>query len=141
MSEYQVGVIPITKEGKLVLVTTQNGDYWIFLKGNLEKGRSDRAVARSEAFEEAGLEGVMKRQYRDIKTPLGKVKRLRVYAMKVKNIRNNFPEKKKRKRVIVTFQEADKLLEKDLRSALKKLNYCLFGLMLTLHVHLIAMQC
>lgn len=121
MSQYQVGVVPVTKEGYLVLVTTRNGYYWIFPKGNLEKGRSDRSVARTEAYEEAGVEGVMKRQHRDIKTPLGKVKKLRLYPMKVKNIRNSFPEKKKRKRIIVTMDEAEQLLEKDLCIALKKM--------------------
>ncbi len=120
-NHYQVGVIPITKEGHIVLVTTRSGDYWIFPKGNREKGRSDRAVARLEAFEEAGVKGVMKRKSHDFKTPLGKVKRLRLYPMQVKVILKKFPEQKMRKRVIVPFEKAEKLVQTDLQLILQKI--------------------
>lgn len=120
-NRYQVGVIPITKDGQLVLITTRNGDYWIFPKGNQEKGRSDSAVARSEAFEEAGIQGVMKRHFYDFKTPLGKVKMLRLYPMRVKIILSKFPEYRQRKRVIVPINKAEKLVQEDLLVILKKI--------------------
>ena len=120
MNGYQIGVFPVTEEGKVVLVTTRDGDYWILPKGNTEKGRSDRAMARQEAYEEAGLEGVMKRDYFEFRT-LGKVKKLRLYQMKVKKLLKSYPEKKERERVTVSFDMAEKMVEKDLREIIRKM--------------------
>jgi len=120
MNGYQIGVFPVTEEGKVVLVTTRDGDYWILPKGNTEKGRSDRAMARQEAYEEAGLEGVMKRDYFEFRT-LGKVKKLRLYPMKVKKLLKSYPEKKERERVTVSFDMAEKMVEKDLREIIRKM--------------------
>ncbi|NQY32983.1 MAG: NUDIX domain-containing protein [Coraliomargarita sp.] len=120
MNGYQVGVFPITDDGKVVLVTTRDGDYWILPKGNTEKGRSDRAMARQEAYEEAGIEGVMKRDYLEFRT-LGKVKKLRIYPMKVKKLLKNYPERKERERVAVSFDMAERMVEKDLRVIIRKL--------------------
>lgn len=120
MSGYQVGVFPVTEEGKIVLVTTRDGDYWILPKGNTEKGRSDRAMAREEAYQEAGLVGVMKRDYVEFRT-FGKVKRLRLYPMTVRKMLKNYPEKKQRERVTVSFEMAEKMVEKDLRAIIRKL--------------------
>ena len=118
---YQVGVFPVTEDGRVVLVTTRKSDYWIFPKGRTEKGRSDRAVARDEAHEEAGLTGSMKQDYHEFKVFSRGAKTLRLFPMKVKHISKRYPESKERKRVIVSFDEAEKLLQKDLRVALKKL--------------------
>lgn len=120
MNGYQVGVFPVTEEGKIVLVTTRDGDYWILPKGNTEKGRSDRAMAREEAYEEAGLVGVMKRDYVEFRT-FGKVNRLRLYPMTVRKMLKNYPEKKQRERVTVSFEMAEKMVEKDLRAIIRKL--------------------
>ena len=120
MNGYQVGVFPITDDGKVVLVTTRDGDYWILPKGNTEKGRSDRAMARQEAYEEAGIEGVMKRDYLEFRT-LGKVKKLRIYPMKVKKLLKNYSERKERERVAVSFDMAERMVEKDLRVIIRKL--------------------
>lgn len=120
MAAYQVGVFPVTEDGKLVLVTTRGGGFWIFPKGNTEKGRSDRAMAREEAYEEAGLEGVMKRDYLEFRT-IGNVKRLRLYPMRVNRVRKSYPEKKERARVVVSFDKAEKLVEKDLREVIRKM--------------------
>ena len=120
MNGYQVDVFPITDDGKVVLVTTRDGDYWILPKGNTEKGRSDRAMARQEAYEEAGIEGVMKRDYLEFRT-LGKVKKLRIYPMKVKKLLKNYPERKERERVAVSFDMAERMVEKDLRVIIRKL--------------------
>jgi 8-oxo-dGTP pyrophosphatase MutT (NUDIX family) len=121
MSAYQVGVFPVTEDGKVVLVTRRGSREWIFPKGNTEKGRSDRAVARDEAYEESGLFGVMKRDYLEFKTPSLSAPKLRLFRMKVTKIINRYPEAKQRKRIIVSFDKAEKMLSKDLRSILKKM--------------------
>ena len=120
MADYQVGVLPITSKGKVVLITARSGDTWIFPKGNTEKGRSDRAVAREEAYEEAGLTGVMSESFVEFKTSLGKVKKLRLYRMRVKNVAKSYPERKERERAVVSLAKAEKLLQKDLRAVLRK---------------------
>lgn len=118
---YQVGVFPVTDDGKVVLVRTRSGEYWIFPKGKTEKGRSNRAVARDEAFEEAGLTGVLKRDYNEFEVDSKHTGKLRLFHMKVKKFWKNYPEYKERERVIVSFDKAEKLLQKDLRAALRKM--------------------
>ena len=118
--DYQVGVFPVTEDGQVVLVTTRGGDYWIFPKGRTEKGRSDRAVARDEAFEEAGLVGELKQDFLEFKAYSRRAKKLRLFPMKVKEIKKRYPECKERKRVIVSFEKAEKLVQKDLRVVIRK---------------------
>jgi 8-oxo-dGTP pyrophosphatase MutT (NUDIX family) len=121
MKGHQVGVFPVTEDGKIVLVTTLNGKYWIFPKGNTADGRSDRVMAREEAFEEAGLEGRLRQQCERFKTPLGKSRTLHLYPMKVEKILKRYPERRLRKRVIVSYEKAEKMLSKDLKSILRKM--------------------
>lgn len=119
--DYQIGVFPVTEDGKVVLVTTRGSDYWIFPKGRTEKGRSDRAVARDEAHEEAGLTGELAHNYHEFKVLSRRAKKLRLFPMKVKGVSKRYPECKERKRIIVSFDQAEELLQKDLRAALKEL--------------------
>ncbi|MEP4077550.1 NUDIX hydrolase [Haloferula sp.] len=122
MSRYQVGVFPVTEDGKVVLVTSRVGGDWIFPKGNVEKGRSDRAVARDEAYEEAGLLGSMKQNYTEFKTPGRAAPRLRLFRMQVWEALKRYPESRQRKRAVVSFEKAAKMLSKDLRPILKKMS-------------------
>ena len=50
--DYQVGVFAYTDSGRIVLVTSRNGESWILPKGNRAKKRSDRVQVKREAFEE-----------------------------------------------------------------------------------------
>ena len=119
--DYQVGVFPVTEDGKVVLVTTRGGDYWIFPKGRTETGRSDRAVARDEAYEEAGLVGEMAHAYFEFKAYSRRAKKLRLFPMKVTKVHKRYPEVKERKRVIVSFGKAEKMVQKDLRAILREM--------------------
>ncbi|ADE54511.1 NUDIX hydrolase [Coraliomargarita akajimensis] len=121
MCDYQVGVFPVTADDKLVLVTTRTSGYWIFPKGNVEPGRSDRDVARDEAYEEAGAVGALKSDYYEFETPQGKENRLRLYPMKVKELLKHFPEADERERMVVSFDKAEKMVEKDLREIIRKM--------------------
>jgi 8-oxo-dGTP pyrophosphatase MutT (NUDIX family) len=121
MDSYHVGVFPITEDGKIVLVTSRHSHYWIFPKGHREKGRSDRAVAEDEAFEEAGLLGKLSSDSIRFKVESNKSKELCLYPMRVKKILSKWPERNERERVIVSVAKAEKLLEKDLRAALKRM--------------------
>jgi 8-oxo-dGTP pyrophosphatase MutT (NUDIX family) len=119
--DYQVGVFPVTEDGRVVLVTTRGRGYWIFPKGRTEPGRSDRAVAREEAFEEAGLRGELSSDFYEFDVLSRRANRLRLFPMKVQAMSEQYPECKERKRIIVSFDEAEELVQKDLRVVVKKL--------------------
>lgn len=118
---YQVGVFPVTEEGKIVLVTTRSGEYWIFPKGCREKGRSDHDVASDEAYEEAGLTGKIKRESIEFKVHSKRTKKLRLFPMKVEKLAKKYPESDERKRITVSFEKAEKLLQKDLKEVVRKM--------------------
>lgn len=120
-NRYQVGVFPVTDDGRVVLVSRRRGRGWIFPKGKTEKGRSDHAVACDEAYEEAGIFGVVKNGFEEFRVPVSKSPKLRLFRMKVKRITNSFPEADERRRVIVSFEQAEKMVRKDLRIVLRKM--------------------
>jgi len=123
MPNYQVGVFAITNKAqrKIALVTARTGARWIFPKGRSEKGRLDEETALAEAYEEAGLRGTLKSKPKSFKVSHGETKTLKLYCMKVDEELKDWPEKDNRKRVFVTFEEAEQLLEKDLRTCLKSM--------------------
>jgi len=55
----QAAAIPI-KDGHVCLVTSRSGKRWVIPKGCLEPGKSAGEIALQEAWEEAGLLGVLK---------------------------------------------------------------------------------
>ena len=111
-NDYQVGVFAYTETGKVVLVTSRKGESWILPKGNRAKKRSDRIQAKREAFEEAGLQGSLNYKHYDFKSSENG-KRIRIYSMRVKKILNRFPEKMERKRVVIPFDQAEKMVKKE----------------------------
>jgi len=123
MPDYQIGVFAITNKSKrkIALVTSKTGQRWIFPKGQPEKGRSDQKIALDEAFEEAGLLGQLKSKAKAFKVSYGETKNLHLYCMKVEEELEDWPEKNERKRAIITVEEAEQLLEKDLRACLKSM--------------------
>ena len=54
----QSGVIPVL-DNRLVLITSRKSERWIIPKGYVEKGLSPSESAAKEAYEEAGLIGVV----------------------------------------------------------------------------------
>ncbi|EDY82088.1 hydrolase, NUDIX family, putative [Verrucomicrobiia bacterium DG1235] len=121
MSHYQIGVFAITKKQKVVLITSRTGARWIFPKGQPEKGRRMEKIAAEEAFEEAGIRGTIKSRPHSFKVTYGRTQKLFLYYMRVEDALDIWPESKERKRVIVSIDEAEKLLGKDLRSALRSM--------------------
>jgi 8-oxo-dGTP pyrophosphatase MutT (NUDIX family) len=55
----QAGVIAV-REGQVCLVTSSSGKRWVVPKGCLEPGKTAGEVALQEAWEEAGLVGVLR---------------------------------------------------------------------------------
>jgi len=121
VDSYQVGVFAFTENEELVLVTTRNkGSDWILPKGNTEKDRSDRDQAREEAYEEAGLKGEMRWKYFEFDTH-GKIKKLRVYAMKLEKMLEDYPEKNERRRILISFDEAERMVGDDLTAVIQSM--------------------
>lgn len=115
----QFGVIPYTvtndrkKPEKIVLITSRASGCWIFPKGNPIKKKNGYQAAELEAFEEAGIEGKIIRSklittsYTHNKTKYS----LTLYPMEVQKIYKKWPEKKERKRKLVSLNKAHSLLE------------------------------
>jgi 8-oxo-dGTP pyrophosphatase MutT (NUDIX family) len=55
----QAAAIPV-RAGRVCLVTSRNGKRWVIPKGCLEPGKTAGEIALQEAWEEAGLVGVLK---------------------------------------------------------------------------------
>ena len=124
-SDYQVGVFAYTGSGKVVLVTSRKGESWILPKGNRAKKRSDRLQAKREAFEEAGIQGSLNCKHYDFNC-FEKSKKLRIYTMRVKTILNDFPEVRQRKRMVTTFDRAEKVVKGEYLEIIRELRKRIF---------------
>jgi len=103
----QSGVIPVL-DNKLVLITSRKSERWIIPKGYVEKGLSPADSAAKEAFEEAGLIGVVhhieagKYRYRKF----GKSFSVQVFPLFIETMLDEWDEMRDRQRKLVTPVEA-----------------------------------
>lgn len=113
----QSGVIPYLQDGKelkTILVTASgNSAFWLFPKGHLESNLSSSEAAALEAYEEAGIRGLIGKKSIGTYsyTKLGKEYRVKMYLLKVKKILKKWPEANRRSRDVLTFPEAIARLE------------------------------
>lgn len=112
----QYGVLPYYKQsGKIIiiLITSRNSNRWIVPKGNLMSHKSKRETALQEAFEEAGLIGLLDKNLKfhiPIKSH-GKKTELTLYPMRVNiPLIKKWPEKHQRKRIKVSCNRAQSLV-------------------------------
>src|SRR5213083_106601 len=54
----QAAAVPV-RDGQVCLVTSRNGKRWVIPKGCLEPGKTSGEIALQEAWEEAGLVGLL----------------------------------------------------------------------------------
>jgi 8-oxo-dGTP pyrophosphatase MutT (NUDIX family) len=103
----QSGVIPVL-DNRLVLITSRKKERWIIPKGYVEKGLSPAESAAKEAYEEAGLIGVVhhkeagKYRYRKF----GKSFSVLVYPLFIETMLDEWDEMHDRRRKLVTPAEA-----------------------------------
>ncbi len=118
----QIAAIPfLVRNGKVeVLLQTSRGTRrWIIPKGNIEPGQTPEDAALAEAFEEAGVSGVVHGAL-----PLGFFNYLKrtasgqsrpvtveVFLMRVTNIFEDWPERSARERQWVLAADAVRLVE------------------------------
>lgn len=111
----QIGVVPILFDKKnclIVLITARGKDRWLPPKGNVHSKYPNRAMALTEAYEEAGIVGTIKhKHYVDVPfLKAGENITLRLYPMTVRRVLKSWPEKASRQRIIVTPEKARKLI-------------------------------
>jgi 8-oxo-dGTP pyrophosphatase MutT (NUDIX family) len=88
------------RKGHLCLVTSSGGKRWVVPKGRLERGHTLTQIALQEAWEEAGLVGILRREpvgayvYRKG----GGVYHVTVYLMEVTAAASDWPECDRRRR-------------------------------------------
>lgn len=122
----QYGVIPYINgkknSPKIVLVTSKTNGYWIFPKGNLVKKKDKFQSATQEAFEEAGVHGILNEDLSyQIEFQGAETKhQITLFSMKVETLLDEWPEMNDRKRKVVSVSKAMELISlDDLRDCLK----------------------
>ena len=103
----QAAAIPV-RLGQVCLISSRNGKRWVIPKGCLELGKTATEIALQEAWEEAGLVGVLQPDpvgsYLYDKS--GLTCHVVVYLLEVTQISDAFPENSFRERVWVSPAQA-----------------------------------
>jgi 8-oxo-dGTP pyrophosphatase MutT (NUDIX family) len=118
----QAATLPI-KDGLVCLVTSSGGRRWVIPKGLIDPGMSAAEAALQEAWEEAGLVGLLEPD------PIGtycyekwdSTCRVTVFLMRVTRVAEDWPEQGMRRRSWVRPDRAVELVENpDLRKVLRR---------------------
>jgi 8-oxo-dGTP pyrophosphatase MutT (NUDIX family) len=103
----QAGVLALSDD-RICVVTSRGGKRWVVPKGNLEPGKTAAEIALQEAWEEAGLVGVL--QPEPIGTYLyekaGFLCHVTVFLMTVTDRADRWQESDFRQRSWLTFEQA-----------------------------------
>jgi 8-oxo-dGTP pyrophosphatase MutT (NUDIX family) len=103
----QAAAIPI-RGSKLCLVSSSNGKRWVIPKGLIDPGHTAAETALNEAWEEAGLVGVLSKDpvgtY--LYNKLGNTYHVLVFIMRVTEAAEEWPEKDQRQRIWVSVDRA-----------------------------------
>ena len=112
----QAAAIPF-KGDQLCLVTSRSGKRWVVPKGTMEPGKTSGEIALQEAWEEAGLTGVLHREpvgtY--LYEKLGSTHHVVVYVMRVTNELEHWLEDRLRRRRWMRIPDATARLREELQ--------------------------
>lgn len=117
----QAAVVPM-RNGQVCLVSSRSGKRWVVPKGCMEIGKSAGEVALDEAWEEAGLVGLLQQE------PLGSyvyekdgfLCHVIVFLMNVTSTMDTYPEANLRQRVWMPLNQAmNRVEELGLRDILR----------------------
>ncbi len=108
----QAGVVAV-RGGQVCLVTSRSGKRWVVPKGCLEPGKSAGEIALQEAWEEAGLVGILQ------EVPLGSylyekdglLCHVLVFLLRVTEAADSYPEAALRQRVWMSPGQAQARLD------------------------------
>ena len=95
----QAAAIPV-HDGKLCLVTSSSGKRWVIPKGCIEPGTTAGEMALQEAWEEAGLVGVLQNEPAGsyLYEKLGSRYHVTVFFLRVTEVAESWPEMSLRQR-------------------------------------------
>ncbi len=119
----QAAAIPV-RGGQVCLVTSRSGKRWVIPKGLIEAGKTAGEIALQEAWEEAGLVGILQGP------PLGSYLydkyggtcHVTVFLLQVTQAAEVWPERDLRQRLWLSFDEAvARLDDSGLREIVKQL--------------------
>lgn len=120
----QAGAICLI-EGQVVLVTNKSGTRWVIPKGHVEPDDPDASFrAGQEAWEEAGVKGKLDTESLGSfpYSKRGGNYRVQVFLLKDCTLSENWPEARKRRRVLVSPERAaDMVREPELKNILRAL--------------------
>ncbi len=113
----QAAVIPIS-DGRVCMVTSSSGRRWVLPKGMIDAGHTAGEAALAEAWEEAGLVGVLAQEpvgsY--LYEKYGRTHHVIVFALTVTDVADEWPEQELRQREWLDPEEAvDRIEEPGLR--------------------------
>lgn len=108
----QAGVVPV-RNGQVCLVSSRSGKRWVVPKGGIDPGKSAGEIALEEAWEEAGLVGLLQPE------PLGSylyekdnlVCHVIVYLLQVTGAVEAYPEATMRQRIWLPLPQALRRVE------------------------------
>jgi 8-oxo-dGTP pyrophosphatase MutT (NUDIX family) len=117
----QAAVIPVS-DGQVCMVTSSSGRRWVIPKGMIDPGQTAGEAALNEAWEEAGLVGVLASEPAGsyLYDKYGRTHHVTVFVMHVKEMANDWPERDVRKREWVDPGEAvERIEERGLRDIIE----------------------
>ena len=119
----QSGVIPVS-EGRVCLVTSSSGKRWIIPKGMIDPGHTAGEGALIEAWEEAGLLGVLRPEpigsY--LYEKYGRLHHVVVFVLEVTEAVSDWPERNIRRREWVSPEKAaERVVESGLKLLIESL--------------------
>jgi 8-oxo-dGTP pyrophosphatase MutT (NUDIX family) len=108
----QAAVIPVS-DGQVCMVTSSSGRRWVVPKGMIDPGQTAGEAALNEAWEEAGLVGVLASEPAGsyLYDKYGRTHHVTVFVMYVKEMASDWPERDVRKREWVDPAEAVERIE------------------------------
>jgi 8-oxo-dGTP pyrophosphatase MutT (NUDIX family) len=123
----QAAVIPVS-DGQVCMVTSSSGRRWVVPKGMIEPGQTAGEAALNEAWEEAGLVGLVASEPSGsyLYEKYGRTHHVIVFLMHVKEMASDWPERDVRRREWVDPVEAiERTEENGLRDIIESV--CLRG--------------
>jgi phosphohistidine phosphatase len=107
----QSAVIPYRQSDRsleVLLITSRRGRHWVFPKGVVERGESAATSAAREAFEEAGVRGVVNQDLLGTYTyeKWGGICTVEVFSLLVTDVLEDWPEADRRRRTWLPIDDA-----------------------------------
>src|SRR5205823_375714 len=108
----QAAAIPV-KAGQICLVTSSSGRRWVIPKGMMEPGKTAGEIALQEAWEEAGLTGMLLQEPAGtyLYDKYGGTCHVTVFLMQITEVAEDWPECGLRQRCWVSPAQAVGLIE------------------------------